>query len=126
MRKDDRLRLLYQPDCAVCGNASATIELLKDGQKTRLIYKGPGGSNGNIGDIVSDKRADAISRAFMPPYVIAKIKAAGFYDDAGYCTRCKCFYCPAHWNISGTGGGKCPKGHFKSLDPHWSPDMNGS
>jgi hypothetical protein len=60
--------------------------------------------------------------AFTLPYESARITAVGFPDDAGFCTACGKFYCPAHWNISSLGAGRCPQGHFKSLDPHWHPE----
>lgn len=86
-----------------------------------MTYSGPGGSNGS-GDSISAERAQAIITAFTLPYDPNEIRAADFYDDAGYCLECRKFYCPTHWNVTPTGGGWCPAGHFKSLDPHWSPD----
>ena len=109
------------PRCALCTNLAAEIELSTEPDSQRLRYSGPGGSNGS-GDRISTDRADAIRSAFTPPYESVKIKAAGFYDDAGFCAACSKFYCSAHWNVSSTGGGECPIGHFKSLDPHWSPE----
>ena len=88
----------------------------------RLIYSGPGGSNGNIGDLITQDQANAIRAALSAPYFADKLRAAGFYDGAGFCNQCLKFYCSTHWNVSGTGGGVCPEGHFKSLDPHWSPE----
>jgi hypothetical protein len=111
----------FNPRCAKCGAAAATIQLFEEGGKWRLVYSGPGGSNGG-GDETAAKRADAIVAGFTEPYHKDRIRAAGFYDDAGFCLDCGAFYCAAHWNASSTGGGKCPRGHFKSLDPHWSPD----
>ena len=109
------------PRCAVCRRTAATIGLSEDPGGWLLRYSGPGGSNGS-GDRIPAERAAAIRKAFTPPYAVAAIKAAGFYDDAGFCAGCAKFYCPQHWNTSPTGGGRCPQGHFKSLDPHWSPD----
>ena len=86
-----------------------------------MTYSGPGGSNGS-GDSISAERARAIITAFTLPYDPNEIRAADYYDDAGYCLECRKFYCPTHWNVTPTGGGWCPAGHFKSLDPHWSPD----
>ena len=111
----------FRPSCGTCGAAAATIRLSEENGKWRLVYSGPGGSNGR-GDEVSAERAGAIAAGFAPPYLGEKIRAAGFHDDAGYCRECGAFYCWTHWNVSGTGGGRCPNGHFKSLDPHWSPD----
>ena len=109
------------PRCALCTNLSAEIEITGDSGSQMLKYSGPGGSNGS-GDLISGERADAIRAAFAPPYELDKIKAAGFYDEAGFCAGCSKFYCYTHWNSSSTGGGRCPVGHFKSLDPHWSPE----
>ena len=109
------------PRCAVCGQAAATIGLSEKAGTWTLTYSGPGGSNGS-GDPIPAARADAIRAAFTPPYAGAKIREAGFHDGAGFCDECGTFYCPTHWSLSSTGAGRCPKGHRKSLDPHWSPD----
>jgi hypothetical protein len=47
---------------------------------------------------------------------------AEFHDGAGYCSDCEVPYCYDHWHRGITGYGTCPRGHGKSLDPHWSPD----
>lgn len=109
------------PRCAVCARVAATIELSGRPGAWHLRYSGPGGSNGN-GDRIPDDEADSVRRAFTRPYAVATIRAAGFHDDAGFCIECAKFYCPTHWSMSSIGGGRCPAGHFKSLDPHWSPD----
>jgi hypothetical protein len=75
-----------------------------------------------FGDPISKEKAEIIIAAFSEPFKKSKIKTAEFYDDAGFCSECEQFYCCRHWNLSSTGGGKCPNGHFKSLDPHWSPE----
>jgi hypothetical protein len=115
----------FQPRCAVCNSPPATIEISHKNGRPHLTYTGPGGSNdtgSGPGDPITAERARAIITAFTPPYDPEKIRTADFYDDAGYCLTCHTFYCPEHWNISSTGGGTCPRGHFKSLDPHWSPE----
>ena len=109
------------PRCSVCNRLAAKIEVLEVSGSWHLRYSGPGGSNGN-GDRISAEKAQEIRDAFTQPYVETKISATGFYDDAGFCGSCGKFYCDRHWNVSSTGGGSCPAGHFKSLDPHWSPD----
>lgn len=109
------------PRCSMCKRLAATIEVLEVSGSWHLIYSGPGGSNGN-GDRISAERAQVIRDAFAHPYERTKIRAAGFYDDAGFCASCGKFYCARHWNVSSSGGGSCPAGHFKSLDPHWSPE----
>ena len=110
------------PRCSVCGRPSAVVKLVGDKGSVRFIYSGPGGWNGNTGDPVSDERAQALRSALAPPFTSEKLRAAGLHDEAGFCARCSQFYCSTHWNVSGTGGGRCPKGHFRSLDPHWSPE----
>jgi len=109
------------PRCSVCERLAAKIEVLEVSGSWLLRYSGPGGSNGS-GDRISAERARVIRDAFAEPYEPTRIRAAGFYDDAGFCLDCGKFYCPTHWDISSTGGGFCPAGHFKSLDPHWSPE----
>jgi hypothetical protein len=74
------------------------------------------------GDPIGPKEAERISEAFTLPYSYARIRLARLYDDAAFCDSCNEAYCYNHWNVSDTGGGRCPKGHWKSLDPHWSPD----
>jgi hypothetical protein len=112
--------LTFSPRCASCTRPAATIEISGEPGAEWLKYSGPGGSSGS-GDRISAGEVEAIRAAFTPPCEATRIKAAGFYDDAGFCAACSKFYCPTHWNVSSTGGGKCPAGHFKSLDPHWSP-----
>jgi hypothetical protein len=111
----------FQPRCAICNSPTATIEISQKNGRPHLKYEGPGGSSGS-GNPITAERAQAIITAFTPPYEPEKIRTADFYDDAGYCLTCQAFYCTNQWNISSTGGGTCPQGHFKSLDPHWSPE----
>jgi hypothetical protein len=112
----------FRPRCSICSAAAATIRLFEEAGQWRLVYSGPGGSNGGGGDALDSDRARSIVSGFTEPYVGEKIRAADFHDDAGFCLPCGAFYCVPHWNVSSTGGGRCPQGHFKSLDPHWSPD----
>lgn len=88
----------------------------------RLGFQGVAGVGGGAADPMSGDEARAMREALTPPYDAAKIRNAGFYDDFGFCLDCEAFYCSAHWQVSTTGGGTCPNGHFKSLDPHWRPD----
>jgi hypothetical protein len=113
------------PRCVLCSRLAAEIEVSEASGVWKLKYSGPGGSNGS-GDHISAERAEAIHTAFTPPYELLKIKAAEFHDDAGFCSACAKFYCPEHWSMSSSGGGKCPAGHFKGLDPHWSPEYDGA
>ena len=136
--------LTLNPKCSVCGESSAHIEIVAPGgypsganswdreaiesyKKYRnfalsyLLYSGPGGSNGLIGDPVESERVAVLKSAFIAPYDAKEIKSE-FYDMAGFCAQCNMFYCPSHWKISSTGYGHCPQGHGMSLDPHWSPE----
>jgi hypothetical protein len=68
------------------------------------------------------ERAESLRDAFQEPHPYARVHTAGFHDDAGFCEHCDVAYCHRQWNVSGSGFGHCPRGHGKSLDPHWSPD----
>lgn len=100
----------------------AHYEKYRDFDSTYLTYSGPGGSSGDIGNPIDEERKKALINAFTEPFDSMKIKEQ-FYDMAGYCNDCKKFYCATHWNTSAHGYGKCPDGHGKTLDPHWSPDV---
>lgn len=123
MTRDKTPQLEFRPRCSKCGAPASTIELYDDSGKRQLVYSGPGGSSGSGVDITPE-RARAIIIGFTEPYLKENIRASDFYDDGGFCLQCSQFYCAKHWNISSTGGGTCPEGHFKSLDPHWSPDLD--
>ena len=134
------------PMCSECKNSAAKIEIVepnaypkeaikwsaedyaqyekfRDFESDYLIYSGPGGSNGYIGDPIDLKRKSDLIDAFTEPYSPIKIREQ-FYDMAGFCVGCGEFYCSKHWRFSSIDGyGKCPKGHGKSLDPHWTPDI---
>jgi hypothetical protein len=117
--------------CALCGTPATIMRLTQREGEWFLLFDGLCGMNfgspgpATFGDPIPPERAEAILAAFEgPDYDVAKISAAGFYDDAGFCRSCEKFYCATHWNISSTGGGTCPAGHFKSLDPHWHPDWD--
>jgi hypothetical protein len=113
---------IYHPRCKTCGRPSAQVELTPVQSETRLLYRGPGGSNGQQGNLISNDRAQAIELSLTPPYSSEKFKAAEIYDYAGFCIRCYEFYCTEHWNVTGNGGGTCPRGHFKMLDPFGTMD----
>jgi hypothetical protein len=132
--------------CAVCGEQSAHVELVAPGslpagwaqwdvrrQATykqfhdaswwRFIYDGPAAGSGSGHDI-SDAEAAKITEVFMPPVTAVRVHdVSGFYDNAGICGPCGDVpYCRQHWHVSQSALGTCPRGHTKSLDPHWSPD----
>ncbi len=109
------------PVCSKCGQPATTVILLHGRKGLRFQYAGICAGNGN-GDPVSAKKANAIRKAFSPPYTSEKFRLADLWDEGGFCRECGKFYCFTHWHVSSTGGGWCPKGHFKRLDPHWSPD----
>ena len=127
--------------CEECGTPSARVELVAPGQvpaeweqwsravqdgimrrrgpgKWYLLFKGVAAYNG-YGDPIDANRAGQIAQAFRPPLRFAQVHAAGFYDDAGFCQDCDAPYCYRHWHVSETGYGHCPRGHGRSLDPHW-------
>lgn len=144
-KNDDIKSICLDPVCSKCGNRAAKIEIVepnaypndaikwnakdyvhynkfRDFKSNYLIYSGPGGSNGFIGNPIDLKRKAALIDAFTKPYNAILIREQ-FYDMAGYCATCNKFYCSKHWYTTSSGYGKCPKGHSKSLDPHWSPDV---
>ncbi len=114
-------QLSAMPPCAVCKQIATQTLLTQRHIGWHLHYRGICAGNGE-GDQVDDARASAIEAALAPPHSEAKFRQAKLYDSAGYCAPCAVFYCSVHWQVSSTGGGRCPNGHFKSLDPHWSPD----
>jgi hypothetical protein len=112
----------FQPLCSKCGEVASTFQLFNELGKWRLVFEGSAAGTGSSGDEIADERARAIIAGFSEPYSPQHIRAAGFFDDGGYCLKCCKFYCSKHWHISTTGGGTCPKGHSKILDPHWWPE----
>lgn len=133
--------VVFEPACEQCGQASARIEIIpphkwpvdsdvwdeeerdrykkyRDFTEFSLEYDGPGGGTTNLG--IDEAKAVGILDAFSGPPVPSKIQAA-FFDGAGLCVPCEKFYCYTHWNVR-EGFGTCPRGHGKSLDPHWHPD----
>jgi len=135
--------MVVAPPCAVCRIPSARIELVAPGHfpaeweqwpdavrdaivrrrgpsKWYLVFKGVAAGNG-YGDPIDTSKAGRIARAFRSPLRFAQVHTAGFYDDAGFCQDCDAPYCYQHWHVSESGYGRCPRGHGKSLDPHWSP-----
>lgn len=114
--------LRLSPPCSECGVRASTVELAEYADGWRLNFVGTANAGNSGHDPISEEEAQAIRDALSLPYESAKIRAAGFYDDFGYCIPCEKFYCHTHWQVSTRGGGTCPAGHFKSLDPHWHPD----
>jgi hypothetical protein len=135
--------IVVTPPCAACGTPSARIELTAPGHlpagweqwpaavqasiarerqpgQWYLLAAGPAAGNG-YGHPVSAARAGQITWAFRSPLRYAQVRAAGLYDDAGFCGHCDAPYCRRHWHLSGPGYGRCPRGHGKSLDPQCSP-----
>lgn len=112
----------FRPLCSKCGEVASTFQLFNEFGKWRLVFEGSCAGNGSSGDEITYEHALAIIAGFTEPYSEQGIRSAGFFDDGGYCLECCKFYCSKHWHISTTGGGACPKGHFKSLDPLWSPE----
>lgn len=116
--------LSLDPPCSECGLPAATVRLAEYSSGWHLTFAGVAGLGNGGGDSISAEEVQAIRDALSPPYETARIRAAGFYDDFGFCLTCEKFYCSRHWKVSSTGGGTCPAGHFKSLDPHWHPDWD--
>ncbi len=132
--------MVFTTRCAVCGEPAACIEIRTPeelsqksprvgGRPTnsktpgvyKLRYEGPGGSGGF--NIIDAERAERIAALFSGPPDGEALRKE-FYDRAGFCPDCGVYYCAQHWSVSATGFGVCPKGHGKSLDPHWSPDFD--
>ena len=113
--------LSLSPSCAECGHPASRVILSQYADGWRLVFEGVAGAGNGDGDPISDEEVQAIRDALSAPYDLEKIQAAGFYDDFGFCVSCEQFYCSTHWQVSSTGGGRCPQDHFKSLDPHWHP-----
>jgi hypothetical protein len=128
--------MVVGPLCAVCGAPSARIELVAPGQlpadwgqwnderqsafqhrrdpgQWHLLFDGVTAGNGWAGDPIEDSRANRIAEAFRQPWAYARIRAAGFEDDAGFCSKCEAAYCYRHWHVSDNGFGHCPYGHGK-------------
>jgi hypothetical protein len=136
--------LLARPPCALCGAESSSVELVPPGDlpagwpewdeatrsmylkyhddtRWRFIFTGVVAGNG-MGDDVSVETAGRYAAAFRAPLEFDRVHSAGLYDDAGFCGSCKLAYCHRHWS-AGDSAGRCPRGHVKSLDPHWHPDF---
>lgn len=137
--------MLIEPKCAVCGRPSARIEILKpderpsnlddwepqwrelflkhwDPTRWRLLFSSIGGGNGVAGDSMSKDKAERWLAALQGPLTYERVRSLDLYDDIGFCGECRKPYCDTHWTVSASGLGRCPEGHGKSLDPHWSPD----
>lgn len=128
--------------CAACGSPSARIELVPPGQLPadwdqwggerqdafqrgrgqylwHLLFEGATAGNGWAGVPIEDGLAERMTEAFHQPWDYARIRAAGFHQDVGFCGECEATYCHRHWQVSNTGVVRCPQGHAKSLDPPW-------
>lgn len=129
--------------CAECGTAAAHAELIAPGsrpagfdtwspsdkalfsqyrveERWRFIYRGIESGNG-WGDDIEEDEAARLSHAFTQPLTFERVHTAGLFDDAGFCQGCAVPYCFDHWNDPARAAGTCPNGHWRSLDPHWSP-----
>jgi len=138
------VHLIVEPKCAECGRTAARIELVPPhvlparwdswsaaekqafdkwhrATKWLFVYEGPGGGNGQGAD-VEEAEAAAYAKAFVEPLQVERVQQAQLHDNAGFCVACAKPYCDAHWRLAGAGGGKCPRGHFANLEPHWAPE----
>lgn len=136
--------MLIEPRCAACGRRASRIELLPPGElpadwerwpedhrQVYLMHRKPRewyfrfesieAANGLVGDPIPSDKASRIAAAFAEPFSYEKIRTVDLFDDAGFCEACGAFYCYDHWDPSTTGYGRCPQGHGKGLEPHWSP-----
>ena len=110
--------------CAECGRQATRVTLLAprtSESSWRFAYEGIVGGTGARGDAVTVEEATVLTRAFAEPITFQNVMLADFYDNAGLCPECQRPYCFNHWDVSVGGLGHCPEGHYKSLDPHWSP-----
>ncbi len=80
--------LTLDPPCSKCGSPTARVVLGEYTDGWRLTFVGVEGSGSGSGDPISAEKAKAITDALTPPYESARIEAAGFYDDFGFCTSC--------------------------------------
>jgi len=138
---DTRPSLLFAPPCSVCGKRAVLIEIIPPGElphdwdewspglqeaflegsrrgKYTYRFRGVMGGNG-LGDLVSESKARHIMKPLVPVFRFDEVHRR-YFDDLGYCEKCGAFYCYTHWSPSSSGGGVCPKGHGKLLDPLWS------
>jgi len=123
--------MVAAPPCVVCGQPSARVELVAPGQvpaggdqwddgrrdafrrrrdpaRWHLLFEGVAAGNGWGGDPIEAGRARRIAEAFRRPWSFARVRAAGFHDDAGLCGECDAAYCCRHWQVSDVGFGHCP------------------
>ena len=115
----------FEAKCNACDRAATTIRLVYETPEdpdgpVRYMHDSPGGQVSEPGWTISLERAETIKAAFAPPHTLERIRQAQFWDDSGFCSECSQFYCWTHWNVSTIGGGWCPQGHFKLIDPHCS------
>ena len=132
-----------EPPCSVCGVRAARLEMVAPGDRPArweqwspaqqrsfteyrpvtswwVLFEGIVAGNG-IGSEPSPAEGERLARIFSEPLTWESVHSAGFYDDLGFCRECGVAYCANHWSVSAGGYGRCPRGHGKSLDPHWSP-----
>lgn len=110
--------------CAACARTAAEARLRKVRDGARLVYQGIVAGTGPGGAAVTKARAQAVARAFRKPFRPQNFEAAELHDHAGVCGQCGAPYCWVHWGQPIGAVGRCPSGHFQSLDPHFSPDWN--
>ena len=136
--------MVVEPTCAECGERVSFLELIppdalphdfdnwkpkyqelfreyRKPENWQMLFSSLGGGNGVVGDGISEDRAALLCEALAPPLTYEGVKTADFFDDMGFCSECEVPYCCTHWHVSTSGYGTCPKGHGRSLDPHWSP-----
>ena len=113
---------MLDPACAICGNPATHVELRRTDDGWWFVYQGVVAGNG-AGHLVSAEDAEVLTEAFTDPPRFDLMRSADLgYDNAGYCEECRLAYCYGHWAPTSGGFGRCPHGHGKGMDPHWSPD----
>jgi hypothetical protein len=110
--------------CAACGKTAAEARLRKVSGAWTLAYAGIVAGTGPDGAPVSSRRAKAVLKAFKGARRFESFAAAELHDHGGVCIQCRKPYCWTHWGQPIGAGGRCPQGHFQSLDPHWTPDLS--
>ncbi|MFW5469517.1 hypothetical protein ACOCJ4_05660 [Knoellia sp. CPCC 206435] len=112
--------------CGACGSLTSRVVLQAPSapaESWSLIYQGVMAGNRDRGDAVSLEQAQQLTEAFGAlPLTLERVALANLHDDAGFCSECAVPYCGVHWEGSHDGSGRCPRGHWKSLDPHWHPE----
>jgi len=103
----------FQPKCSVCGRVASMAEIIppsrlpvswdswpaerraafeehRDTTQTWLLYSGPGGGNGWVGDPITPERAKKLIAAFEQPSVKAFLHADLRAEVGAHSSCCRC------------------------------------